>query len=210
MIVSLTLIESKIRFAMTRFAKRGFENRKLNESTPWSEMRQTLNGSSNFKTQRREDRRLKRQAERVAARVCYNCREYGHQMSNCPLLSETNQQGSCFKCGSTEHKSSTCTAKIPKGSYPFAQCFICGEKGHISKQCPDNPRGLYPKGGCCKQCGSVEHLKRDCPEFLLKKGNTEITVDTIEMGESADAQPLASSTKPASDIKKKTTNIVKF
>ncbi|XP_059144722.1 zinc finger CCHC domain-containing protein 9-like isoform X2 [Physella acuta] len=156
---------------MTRFAKRGFDNRKLNEATPWSELKKTKRqGKSNFKDQRREDRRLKRQEDRKAAKVCFNCRGPGHQMSECPFLSETNQQGICFKCGSTEHSSSVCAAKIPKGSFPFAQCFVCGEKGHISKQCPDNPRGLYPKGGCCKQCGSVEHLKRDCPEFLQKRG----------------------------------------
>ena len=29
---------------MTRFAKRGFDNRKLNEATPWSEMKNTKNG----------------------------------------------------------------------------------------------------------------------------------------------------------------------
>ncbi|KAH9503232.1 Zinc finger CCHC domain-containing protein 9 [Bulinus truncatus] len=194
---------------MTRFAKRGFDNRKLNEPTPWSELRKTKNASGKFKDKRREERRMKRQEERQSAKVCYNCRTWGHQISNCPLLSEANQQGSCFKCGSTEHKALTCTVKIPKGSYPFAQCFICGEKGHISKQCPDNPRGLYPKGGSCKQCGSVEHLKRDCPEYLQKKDTSEITVDTVEDGESADAISLASSSKQSKDIIKKK-KIVKF
>ncbi|XP_005106699.1 zinc finger CCHC domain-containing protein 9 [Aplysia californica] len=201
---------------MTRFARRGFDNRKLNEATPWAEMRKgPKNGRVqrwNFQEQRREERRLKRQAEREAKNVCYNCRNPGHKMSDCPFLTEANQQGTCFKCGSTEHTASSCSVKIPKGSFPFAQCFICGEKGHISKQCPDNPRGLYPKGGSCKQCGSVEHLKRDCPEFLKRRGITEITVDTLGEGQSADAEPIASSSKVADDdtSKKKKNKVVKF
>ncbi|CAL1529698.1 unnamed protein product [Lymnaea stagnalis] len=201
---------------MTRFAKRGYDNRKLNEPTPWSEM-QEIKGTAytnrnNFKDSRRENRRLKRKDQRISLKVCYNCRGPGHQVSNCPFLSEPGQQASCFKCGSTEHKSSSCNAKIPKESYPFAQCYICGEKGHLSKQCPDNPRGLYPNGGNCKQCGSVEHLKRDCPEFLQRRGNTEITVDTVEDGESADAEPNQAPVKPSdgTKMKKKTAKIVKF
>uniref|UniRef100_A0A0B7BLD8 CCHC-type domain-containing protein n=1 Tax=Arion vulgaris TaxID=1028688 RepID=A0A0B7BLD8_9EUPU len=198
---------------MTRFAKRGFDNRKLNEPTPWSEMKKQKTGAAgklNFKEQRREDRRLKRQAERESAKVCFSCRGKGHMVSECPFLSASNQQGSCYKCGSTEHTAFSCTAKIPKGSFPFAQCFICGEKGHISKQCPDNPRGLYPKGGGCKQCGSVEHLRRDCPEFYKNKGVVEVTVDTLEVGVSADAQEGPELLVDDNTEKKKKIKVVKF
>ena len=47
--------------------------------------------------------------------VCFNCRAPGHKMSDCPFLTEANQQGTCFKCGSTEHQSSTCNVRVPKG-----------------------------------------------------------------------------------------------
>ncbi|CAG5120116.1 unnamed protein product [Candidula unifasciata] len=203
---------------MTRFAKRGFDNRKLNEPTPWAEMkndRASAGGRAKLKEQRREERRLKRQADRESAKVCFNCRSRGHMVSECPFMSDLSQQGSCYKCGSTEHTAYSCTAKVPKGSFPFAKCFICGEKGHITKQCPDNPRGLYPKGGSCKQCGSVEHLRRDCPEFLKKKGVTEMTVDTLEVGASADAQadPTAAAADQEDDDqgkKKQKKKIIKF
>lgn len=103
--------------------------------------------------------------------VCFHCRMPGHGMADCPKLLEDNEQGTgvCFKCGSTEHSSHDCTAKLPAGSeFAFAKCFVCGEQGHISKTCPDNPRGLYPNGGCCKLCGSVDHFQRDCPERRIK------------------------------------------
>lgn len=120
---------------------------------------------------RSENRRLKRQRRQIDKMVCFHCRMAGHGMADCPKLMEDNEQGTgiCFKCGSTEHKSHTCTAKIQPGSeFAFAKCFICGEEGHLSKTCPDNPRGLYPNGGCCKLCGSVDHYKRDCPERRIK------------------------------------------
>lgn len=197
---------------MARFARRGFENRKVDEATPWTEMKKNSGvKKKNFsKDQSREERRMKRREERESKTVCFNCRTGGHRISDCPFLTEANQQGTCFKCGSTEHIASSCSVKIPKDSFPFAQCFICGEKGHISKNCQDNPRGLYPKGGCCKQCGSVEHLKRDCPAFLENKAKTEITVDTIDDAKSADAEPVPTPLRIEDTIKKKKNKVVKF
>ncbi|XP_039248002.2 uncharacterized protein LOC120325892 [Styela clava] len=123
------------------------------------------------KNKRSENRRVKRHRRKIDGMVCFHCRMPGHGMADCPKLQQDNEQGTgiCFKCGSTEHKSHTCTAKIQNGNeFAFAKCFICGEEGHLSKTCPDNPRGLYPNGGCCKLCGSVDHYKRDCPERRIK------------------------------------------
>ncbi|XP_038067089.1 zinc finger CCHC domain-containing protein 9-like isoform X2 [Patiria miniata] len=122
------------------------------------------------KDKRREERRLKRIKKKSNKMVCYHCREAGHGVADCPkmLLDEEQGTGICFRCGSTEHEASKCTAKVDpsKGDFPFAKCFICQETGHLSNSCPDNPRGLYPLGGSCKHCGSVEHRNQHCPHGL--------------------------------------------
>ncbi|XP_064609879.1 zinc finger CCHC domain-containing protein 9-like [Liolophura sinensis] len=163
-----------------------------------------------LKDRQRERRRQRRKQERDMAKVCYNCREAGHHLADCPQIMKDQEQGTgiCFKCGSTEHSSGKCHVKVALGVYPFAKCFICGEKGHISKKCPDNPRGLYPKGGCCKQCGSVEHFRRDCPELQKQQGIQDVTLETISSCQSADSH--AEPTQEYLPVSKKKKKVVNF
>lgn len=93
-------------------------------------------------------RRLDRKNERDSSRICFNCREPGHCVEQCPAVLKSNEVGTgiCYKCGSTEHSVNRCKVRVEPGKYPYATCFICKEQGHLSKQCPDNPRGLYPNG----------------------------------------------------------------
>lgn len=93
-------------------------------------------------------RRLERKNERDSSMVCFNCRQSGHCVENCPEVTRDHKQGTgiCYKCGSTEHSVNKCKVRMEAGKYPYATCFICKEQGHLSKQCPDNPRGLYPNG----------------------------------------------------------------
>jgi len=124
-------------------------------------------------------KRERRKAEKTLARskklVCFNCREPGHMLADCPNKNDVTcdtmpgAAGHCFKCGSLEHTSKDCKSKLKReNAYRFAVCFICKQEGHLAKACPDNPKGLYPNGGGCVFCGSVEHLKRDCPRKLEK------------------------------------------
>ncbi|KAL3867251.1 hypothetical protein ACJMK2_044467 [Sinanodonta woodiana] len=163
------------------------------------------------KSVKSEWRRLKRQKIVEAGKVCYNCRQSGHQLSDCPEVTGDQEQGTgiCFKCGSTEHISSKCSVKLPKGVYPYAKCFICGETGHITRQCPDNPRGIYPNGGCCRVCASVDHLKRDCPELQKQQGIGDMTVERISKIKSMDEEPGLLDSKPKTS-KKTGPKLVKF
>ena len=124
-------------------------------------------------------KRERRKAEKTLARskklVCFNCREPGHMLADCPHTESVKVEamptaaGHCFKCGSLEHTSKDCKSKLKReNAYRFAVCFICKQEGHLAKACPDNPKGLYPNGGGCVFCGSVEHLKRDCPRKAEK------------------------------------------
>ena len=124
---------------------------------------------------KRERRKAEKNLARSKKLVCFNCREPGHMLADCPN-SETvkveamhTAAGHCFKCGSLEHTSKDCKSKLKReNAYRFAVCFICKQEGHLAKACPDNPKGLYPNGGGCVFCGSVEHLKRDCPRKVEK------------------------------------------
>merc|ERR1712198_725963 len=127
-------------------------------------------------------KRERRKAEKTLARskklVCFNCREPGHMLADCPNKNDLTRDtmpgaaGHCFKCGSLEHTSKDCKSKLKReNAYRFAVCFICKQEGHLAKACPDNPKGLYPNGGGCVFCGSAEHLKRDCPSKLEMMGD---------------------------------------
>ncbi|XP_076104411.1 uncharacterized protein LOC143073057 [Mytilus galloprovincialis] len=163
------------------------------------------------KETRSDNRRVKRIKKKQDEKVCYNCREPGHNMSECPTAKKDIEHGTgiCFKCGSTEHSSSSCRVKVKPGDFPYAKCFICGETGHLSKQCPDNPKGLYPMGGCCKECGSVEHYVKDCPEAHAKLGIDSVTLPTLDNFTSADAEEELVDVRPQT-VKKKVPKMVKF
>ncbi|XP_065163438.1 RNA-binding protein 25-like [Atheta coriaria] len=130
-----------------------------------------------------ERRRAEKALTRDKKNVCYNCRQSGHVLSECPAIAadgnmDTAASGICFKCGSTEHTAFACKV-VKSQEFRFASCFICKEQGHISWQCPDNARGLYPKGGGCKLCGDVTHLKKDCPKHVAEQEAGAISLPTL-------------------------------
>lgn len=117
-----------------------------------------------------EQRRTKRIEFNEKEKVCYNCRQVGHRMSDCTQEKSDRLSGICFKCGSKEHILRNCSVKLENDNeLPYAKCFICSKNGHLSRDCPQNEKGLYPNGGCCNMCGSVKHLKQDCPENKRKR-----------------------------------------
>ncbi|KAK4305063.1 hypothetical protein Pmani_023028 [Petrolisthes manimaculis] len=156
-------------------------------------------------TIKRERRKEERALKNERNRVCLQCRQPGHLVSECP---QGGKELICYLCGSTEHKSRECTAKS-KDNFVHATCFECGESGHIVRQCPNNPRGLYPNGGACRECGSVEHLARDCPDKM--KVNEEETIKAERLDktkvDALDCEPLS---QPDISPGKKNSKVIKF
>lgn len=158
-----------------------------------------------------EQRRAEKALARLKKKVCFHCRGSGHNLSECPLLSEQNQHetinsGICFKCGSTEHTHFNC--KVVRGDeYKFATCFICKEQGHISRQCPDNSRGLYPQGGACRVCGDVTHLKKDCPRYQAQQEQNTVLAETMVNG---NVEGIGEEMRSESPKKKTFKKVIKF
>lgn len=142
------------------------------------------------KERRREELKFRKTFN--PSKSCYNCRKMGHVFADCPEKSNSSgpskqQTGICFKCGSSDHRSSKCPNKVE--GYPFAKCFICKEQGHISRDCPSNTHGVYVKGGRCNLCGNVNHLRKDCPSLKIKNNDeSSITLHTMNEVTSIDEE----------------------
>jgi len=65
----------------------------------------------------------------------------GHGMADCPVAKDDSEHvfNMCFKCGSTEHKSSLCTAKLTQGNKETVQCFLVSGEFDSNVQCWTSP-----------------------------------------------------------------------
>ncbi|WVW84782.1 hypothetical protein I302_106817 [Kwoniella bestiolae CBS 10118] len=116
-------------------------------------------------------------------RLCYNCREPGHESTACPQPRSTDGK-QCYACGGVGHVKSDCPSM--RGNFgPGQKCFKCGRGGHIARDCrtpqfggfrggrggfnggfggrprppPTNADGSPVK---CYRCNGENHLARDC------------------------------------------------
>lgn len=85
------------------------------------------------------------------ARLCYNCREAGHESTNCPHPRTTDGK-QCYACGGVGHVKADCPSLRSIGGFGFQKCFICGRPGHIARGCSQNGRahaahGPHGRGG---------------------------------------------------------------
>ena len=161
-------------------------------ANPWKAMEAERRKVSDARS---EQRREKREAERVASQRCFACRQMGHSAKDC----SSHLQGSaddektsgltvvcCYRCGSSEHSLAKCKRSAPQvgPELPFASCFICSQKGHLASKCKLNQgRGIYPNGGCCKLCQSVDHLAKDCSLRTNAAGVNTVSNAALSLGD---------------------------
>lgn len=119
--------------------------------------------------------------------ICFQCRQRGHTVANCPYKTVAN---CCYKCGSTEHSLARCPKRArDDDSLPFATCFVCKDTGHLASHCPQNSKGIYIHGGCCKACGSNLHRVTECPEKKKSRADENDDDDSDDNQDLLEEQP---------------------
>lgn len=129
-------------------------------------------------------------------RLCYNCRQPGHESSACPSP-RTVAAKQCYSCGGVGHIQAECpNLRVQSGNQ---KCYNCGRFGHIARVCPSGATGVSgagvgfasrapPPGRAlntstlppvkCYRCGGPNHMARDClaaPGSTLADGTSGAT-----------------------------------
>ncbi|KAG1907245.1 uncharacterized protein F5891DRAFT_940689 [Suillus fuscotomentosus] len=131
-------------------------------------------------------------------RLCYNCRQPGHESSACPSP-RTVAAKQCYSCGGVGHIQAECpNLRVQSGNQ---KCYNCGRFGHIARVCTSGATGVSgagtgvgfasrapPPGRAlntstlppvkCYRCGGPNHMARDClaaPGSTLADGTSGMT-----------------------------------
>ncbi|KAL1739010.1 hypothetical protein HDZ31DRAFT_50075 [Schizophyllum fasciatum] len=121
-------------------------------------------------------------------RLCYNCRQPGHESSACPSP-RTVASKQCYSCGGVGHIQAECPTLRLQQQGSNSKCYNCGRFGHFARNCPSAAAGGFasrappPGRGLntsalppikCYRCGGPNHMARDC----LASGTTFETAPT--------------------------------
>ncbi|KAK2796850.1 hypothetical protein FQN50_009411 [Emmonsiellopsis sp. PD_5] len=126
-----------------------------------------------------------------AERLCYNCKQPGHESNNCPKP-RTTETKQCYHCQGLGHVQADCPTLRLNGGATSGRCYNCNLPGHLARNCPTAgiqgapaPRGApaarggfnagfrggfggYPRAATCYKCGGPNHFARDCQAQAMK------------------------------------------
>ncbi|KCV68332.1 hypothetical protein H696_05249 [Fonticula alba] len=184
------------------------------------------------KAERERERRRLRAAKKT---ICFQCRERGHAVRDCPLtaggvagvdgadrklMQEAGAavSGICFHCGADDHVTRSCTASVK--NFGFALCFTCGQQGHLSGACEKNPNGLYPDAKLARaqeRKGPANTDGFDLSKELIDQ-DPDLQLGVVSNHKRGDGTPVGSAvsgagagaTAPAAPVAKKPVRVVKF
>ncbi|KIK30652.1 hypothetical protein PISMIDRAFT_304033 [Pisolithus microcarpus 441] len=97
-------------------------------------------------------------AYQFSRKGCFKCGNLGHIAENC-----TSEQRLCYNCRQPGHESSACAA--PR-SVASKQCYSCGGVGHIQAECPSLRVQGGSGNQKCYNCGRFGHIARVCPASM--------------------------------------------
>ncbi|KAK9324091.1 putative cellular nucleic acid-binding protein [Lipomyces orientalis] len=71
-------------------------------------------------------------------RLCYNCKQPGHESNACPhpRTTETKQ---CYHCQGLGHVQADCPTLRMTGALITGRCYSCGQPGHVARNCHGIP-----------------------------------------------------------------------
>ncbi|KAI0084925.1 hypothetical protein BDY19DRAFT_997326 [Irpex rosettiformis] len=123
-----------------------------------------------------EQRRLRRQDERMADVTCFACREIGHAARSCPKAIASD----ALEGAGGQKKLGKQAMRLTKAqSIEMQEACRSREPSAVLVVFR-----VYPNGGCCKLCQETTHLAKDCP---MRKPEVVATTTLVGTGMEAGA-----------------------
>lgn len=136
-------------------------------------------------TQIARERSVRQRARTATAKlICYQCRQRGHSIAQCPANAGDSNDATKKKKDQTKQRQSTSSpeeednkSRLSTGNKSI--CFQCGSTEHSLASCPQPPteNGQLPFATCFI-CHEKGHLARQCPQnekgIYIKGGSCKV------------------------------------